>query len=87
MSLNPMPEGGGQPFAGSARVILEKRTEDGTLDLSDLQPPLKVHGRDMTFDDVYGLYFREHGEANTCSWGELRAWLDSKGWVVRRKTW
>jgi hypothetical protein len=86
MSLNPVTDHG-QPFTGDQRVILEKRTEEGILDLSDPQPPLKVRGRDLTLDDVYALYFREHAEAGSCSWGTLRAWLDSKSWVVRAKIW
>ena len=87
MSLNPVTTCGGQPFSGGQRVLLEKRTEEGILDFSGEQPPVKVHGRDLTLDDVYVLYFRANPEANSGSWGELRKWLDSKSWVVRAKTW
>lgn len=94
MSLNPVTDGG-QPFKGTQKVILEKRTEDGTLDLSDPQPPLKVRerdrrgelvSRDMTLDDVYQMFFRDVPDGEG-TWTALRAWLDSKSWVVRAKTW
>jgi len=85
MTLNPNL--GAQPFTGNQKVILEKRTPEGILDLSDPQPPLKVRDKDMTFDDVYALYFRENPKSDNCSWDTLRAWLDSKSWVVRAKTW
>jgi hypothetical protein len=78
---NPVVTGGGQPFQGSQMVILEKRTSDGTLDFSQPQPPTEA----MTFDGLYALYFRESDDSG--SWENLRAWLDSKGWVVRAKTW
>lgn len=80
-TCNPVVIGGGQPFQGSQVVLLEKRTPQGQLDFSGLQPPTAP----MTFDDLYKLYFRESTDPGT--WGNLRAWLDSKGWVVRAKTW
>lgn len=95
MSLNPVTENNAQPFIGSQKVILEKRTEEGILDLSDPQPPLKVYDvtgrgrgtpRDMTFDDVYRMFFDECPNAPG-SWVALRAWLDSRSWIVRAKTW
>jgi hypothetical protein len=85
----------GQPFQGSQRIVLEKRTPEGKLDFSDPQPPIRVHGgthkgfdqtRDLNFDDVYQMFFKECPEAPG-SWTALREWLDSKGWVVRPKTW
>jgi hypothetical protein len=95
MTLNPTTENNAQPFIGRQRVILEKRTPDGILDLSSPQPPLKIHDtdgrgrvtpRDFTFDDVYQMMFDDLPNAPG-SWEALRAWLDSKSWVVRVKTW
>lgn len=103
MTLNPTTEHGVQPFTSNQKVILEKRTPEGTLDLSDPQPPLKIYevggrgvskiggrehttSRDLTFDDVYNLMFNACPDAQG-SWETLRAWLDSKSWVVRTKTW
>lgn len=78
---NPVVDGGGQPFRGSQQVILEKRTLEGKLDFTAPQPPTES----MTFDALYTLYFRESEDPG--SWDNLRAWLDSKGWIVRAKTW
>jgi hypothetical protein len=95
MTLNPTGADSAQPFNLSQRVILEKRTPDGILDLSSPQPPLKIHDtdgrgrvtpRDVTFDDVYRMMFDECPDAPG-SWVVLCAWLDSKSWVVRAKTW
>jgi hypothetical protein len=96
MSLNPTTEHNAQPFRGTQKVILEKRTPEGILDLSDPQPPLKIRevdergrgilSRDFTFDDVYAFFFKECQDAPG-SWEALRAWLDSKSWIVRAKTW
>lgn len=81
MSKNPVVLDGGQPFQGSQKVVVEKRKPDGSLDFSPPQPPTEA----MTFDALYALYFRESDDPG--NWGNLRAWLDSKGWVVRAKTW
>ena len=81
-SLNP-PVGIGQPFRGSQRVLLEKRTLRGRLDFTGEQPP----PGDMNFDDVYYQLYFKACPTGKGSWEELRAWLDSKGWVVRAKTW
>ena len=81
-----------QPFKGPEVVVIEKRHADGTLDFSDPQPPtvscdLCHHDTGvMTFDDVYKLFFREMPDG-VGSWEQLKAWLDSKGWVLRAKTW
>lgn len=80
---NPIVDGGGQPFRLDQLVILERRTEDGRLDLrSQPQPPVRA----MKFDDLYKMFFREDKTAPG-SWDALRAWLESKGWVVRACTW
>ena len=81
-SKNPIVEGGGQPFRGTQPIILEKLTLRGKLDFTGEQPP----SGGMTFDDVYKLYFKAVPTGGG-SWETLRAWLDSKGWVVRAKTW
>ena len=96
MTLNPTTEYNAQPFRGTQRVILEKRTPEGILDLSDPQPPLKIRevdgrgrgtlSRDLIFDDVYALFFNACPDAPG-SWKALSSWLDSKSWVVRAKTW
>lgn len=78
---NPVVLGGGQPFPGSQMVIVEKRNSQGQLDFNGPQPPTEP----MTFDDLYQLYFKESKDPG--NWGNLRAWLDSKQWVVRAKTW
>lgn len=72
-----------QPFHGNQAVIVEKRTPDGQLDFSAPQPPSNPT---MTFNDLYELFFQEDKTAPG-SWNALRAWLESKGWVVRAKTW
>jgi hypothetical protein len=93
--MNPDTTDGGQPFRGEQKVVLEKRTPDGKLDFTGEQPPTQIDGgthkgfdltRDLTFDDVYQMFFHEDKEA-VGSWDNLRAWLDSKGWVIRAKTW
>jgi hypothetical protein len=95
MTLNPTVADGAQPFTGYQKVILEKRTPEGILDLSDPQPPLKIHDTDgrgrgtpraVTFNDVYRMFFYDCPDAPG-SWEALRAWLDSKSWVVRVMTW
>jgi hypothetical protein len=94
MPQNPTPSYG-QPFQGHQKVVIEKFTPDGKPDFSAPQPPHQIHGgthkgfdltRDITFDDVYQMFFREDKEA-VGSWENLKAWLDSKGWVIRAKTW
>jgi hypothetical protein len=82
-SKNPITETGAQPFRGSQQVILEKRTLRGKLDFTGEQPPTGG----MTFDDVWSLYANSNPKEWDGSWPTLRAWLDSKGWVVRAKTW
>jgi hypothetical protein len=72
-----------QPFQGSQVVILEKRTPEGKLDFSGEQPPTG----ELTFDDVWALYARTNPNDWNGSWKTLREWLDSRGWVVRAKTW
>jgi hypothetical protein len=83
LTRNPVVSGGGQPFQGSQQVILEKRTPDGKLDFSGEQPP----AGGMTFDYVWGLYAQTNPKDWDGSWNTLKAWLDSKGWIVRAKTW
>jgi len=92
---NPDVEGTGQPFIATQPVVLEKRTPSGALDFSAPQPPTHIQGephkgwdqtRDLTLNDVYDMFFKECPEAPG-SWKALRAWLDSKGWVIRAKTW
>lgn len=74
-----------QPFRGNDMVVLEKRDADGKLDFTGEQAPHQP----MTFDAVYALYFRAHAGngSSSASWDELREWLKSKGWAIRRKTW
>jgi len=75
---------GAQPFRGSDMVIIEKRTADGALDFSAPQPSVEP----MTFDDVYQMYFRATTfDGPSVGWDELKAWLDARGWVLRRCTW
>lgn len=72
-----------QPFRGDQVVVIEKRKEDGSLDFTPPQPP--VQG--MRFDRVYDLYFKEVSQGDSATWEQLAAWLKSKGWTVRAKTW
>lgn len=82
---NPTVEGGGQPFRGEQKVVLEKRDpQTGKLDFTGEQPPT---GENLTFDDVWTLYARTNPKEWDGSWETLLAWLNSKGWVVRVKTW
>ena len=87
-----------QPFRGDQKVIIERRHADGTLDLhGQPQPPsIRCHCGHaspgvMTFNQVYDLYFRETTDASdrgtTASYEELEAWLKTKGWMIRAKTW
>lgn len=81
---NPVVTTGGQPFRGTQQVILEKRDpQTGKLDFTGEQPPTG----DMTFDGVWALYTRTNPKEWSGSWETLLAWLNSKGWVVRIKTW
>jgi hypothetical protein len=79
----PIGDGLGQPFQGFQQVVLEKRTPQGNLDFTPEQPPTGG----MTFDAVWDLYARTNPKDWDGSWATLRAWLDSKGWIVRAKTW
>lgn len=72
-----------QPFRGSQKVILEKRHADGALDFSEPQPPTAP----LTFDGLYHLYFLANAKVESGTWEGLNAWLASKGWTVRAKTW
>jgi hypothetical protein len=86
-----------QPFRGAQVVVVEKRKPDGSLDFSAPQPPTArctQHSRcehdaspgEMTFDHLYQVFFREVPDQDG-SWDNLNAWLTSKGWTVRAKTW
>jgi hypothetical protein len=82
-----------QPFQGSQMVVIEKRKEDGSLDFSQPQPPMQhcrmchIASQGITFDQVYQLYFQDTRQEESASWEQLKAWLDSKGWKIRAKTW
>ena len=71
-----------QPFRGRQIIVVEKRAADGSLDFSDPQPP----HRPMTFDALYDVYFAANPDG-IGSWEHLSAWLKSRGWVIRPKTW
>ena len=71
-----------QPFPGHQKIVIEKRAADGSLDFSAPQPP----HRSMTFDALYRMYFAAD-PASVGSWEHLSAWLKSRGWVIRAKTW
>jgi hypothetical protein len=86
-----------QPFRGDQFVIIERRHADGTLDFTEPHPPTMrcecskncQHDASpgvMTFDRVYQLFFQAVPEG-VGSWEQLKAWLDTKGWVLRAKTW
>jgi hypothetical protein len=73
-----------QPFRSDEMVVIERRTADGKLDFTEPQPPCGG----MKFDRVYRLYFQANpGSGPSASWEQLEAWLKSKGWTVRAKTW
>lgn len=87
-----------QPFQGSQQIIIERRFADGTLDLrGEPQPPSHrcVHcGHEssvMSFDQLYAMFFLATKDApdrgTSASYEELDAWLKSKGWSIRAKTW
>lgn len=86
-----------QPFQGTQMVVVEKRKADGSLDFSEPQPPTmpcecarncqhRASPGVMSFDTLYRLFFRAIPDGGG-SWDQLKAWLDSKGWAVRAKTW
>jgi len=78
----------GQPFIGQQVVVIERRFPDGSLDLKGEQPPAwTIPG--LTFDDVYHKLFwaDSHNADKAGSWDNLKAWLDSMGWSLRRKYW
>lgn len=83
MPVKNPPDDIAQPFRGSQHVVLECRNPDGSLNFDKPQPPVRV----MTFDQVYDLFFRDVQVQRTASWSDLRAWLESKSWTVRAKTW
>lgn len=84
-----------QPFQLDQKVIVEKRTADGTLDLrGEPQPPLTFPGGcpccdGLRFRDVYKLFFLDERNKDRASagWADLKAWLDERGWKIRPKTW
>jgi len=88
-----------QPFRSTQLVIVERRHPDGSLDLrGEPQPPsrpCKCCGHSspgvMKFEHVYDLYFRETENAadrgTSASYEQLEAWLKTKGWTIRAKTW
>lgn len=74
-----------QPFKGNDVVIIERRREDGTLDMDGDQPPFY----ELKFDQVYRKMFWAD-PANNQAPGDprlLRDWLKKKGWSLRAKTW
>lgn len=83
-----------QPFQGRQQIIIERRHPDGSLDFrGEPQPPTVRHAcghhdesPGVTFDRLYELYFREVPDG-VGSWEALSAWLKSKGWTIRAKTW
>ena len=76
------PKGEGQPFSGPQAVVLEKRCPFGNLNFTPEQPPTHT----LTFSEVHALHLTAVPTGDG-SWTSLRAWLDSKGWIVRAKTW
>ena len=71
-----------QPFTGRQKIIIEKRHSDGSLDFSNPQPP----SQPMTFDALYDMYFATE-PSGVGAWESLSAWLKSRGWIIRAKTW
>jgi len=88
-----------QPFRSNQKIIVERRDGNGNLDFRGEPQPPNVRQRCghsegpgvMTFDQLYRLYFRETENAadrgTSASWEELSAWLKSKSWTIRAKTW
>jgi hypothetical protein len=85
-----------QPFRLDQKVIVEKRTDDGALDLrGQPQPPIMRPGGccschdGLCFRDVYKLFFldEKNKDRASASWADLKAWLDERGWKLRPKTW
>jgi hypothetical protein len=77
---------GGRESVGDTKVVVEKRHPDGSLDFSEPQPPSEwIHG--VWDSQIHKMYFREHPEKETMAWDDYFAWLKSKGWHVRKKTW
>lgn len=91
------PSGEAQPFRLDQIVVVGRYVE-GRLDFRAPQPPPP----ECTFEALYRAFWQENPEGGTpvpsaqgwispgdrsASWGDLRAWLESKSWVVRAKTW
>jgi hypothetical protein len=81
---NPPVEGPlSQPFRGNQLVVVEKRTSKGALDFTGAQPPTGG----MSFDSLYKLFQSNSNPTQELTWANLRAWLETKRWVVRVKVW
>ena len=87
-----------QPFRMAQKIVVERRFSDGTLDLCREPQPPTFHCRycgngsnATTFAKLYTMFFRETKSASirgsSSSYEELDAWLKSKGWSIRAKTW
>lgn len=74
-----------QPYRGSEVVVVEARHADGSLNVQDDTVP-REWIRGITFDALYSAFFRANPEA-VGTWESLSAWLKSKGWSIRAKTW
>lgn len=65
-------------------LVIEKRDDEGRLLFTEPQPP--VGG--VTLDEVYQMFWRDpKNDKLDGTWENLSAWLDSKGWKLRAKTW
>lgn len=71
---------------GPDLYIMEKRNEDGSLDLSEPQPPFMV----CRESQIFNYYFRNAdipSEQTSATQDEVREWYRKQGFVWRRKTW
>lgn len=73
-----------QPFRGDQVLVIEARDPEGRLKLRVPQPPSGY----VTLDEVYQMFWRDpKNDQLDGTWENLSAWLDSKNWKLRAKTW
>lgn len=73
-----------QPFRLDDKIMVDRRTEDGELDLrGSPQPP----STPITLRELYKMYFIETKDRASAGWAELKEWLDARRWSIRPCYW
>ena len=68
---------------GEKLFVVEKRTNDGVLDLSEPQPPFLI----ATLNQIFNHYFHAHSGEESASQEKVHAWYQEQGFSWRAKTW